>query len=407
MLPILRICFCAAAASLLIASYASAQDRDDEQQRGYRFNSFRVQPSIAGGYEYDSNIFRENVNRNNAFTVEISPRVEVVSDWNRHGIRLTLDSEYGIRADNSDDNYFDYSAELAGILDITRRMRVLSSFGYRRGHEDRGTDDVAATLLAVGPSEFGTVFLNVLGEAAFGRFVVSPFFNGRQRDFDDVALVGGGIVNNDDRDRREIEAGVELSYEVRNGFSAFVRPSYLNTNYSDAVDDGGNNRDSDGFRVLAGMKVDLTRLVEASVGVGYQAFDYESPLLSDFSGFAVDAQGIWSITPRLQLIFSASRSVVETTVGGASSAVRLGGEIGAEYDLLRTVVLKADAGFINIDYQGTARSDNLFSAGFGADWRVSRDFTVSPFYDFNFRKTTQVGLGFRSHELGLDARYRF
>lgn len=398
----------AAAILSVLPGLALAQSaNDDDERRGIRAGSFRIQPSMSAGVEYDTNIFRENVNKNESFILTIAPSVDIVSDWNRHGLRLNLGSEYGLYTNDNADDYFDYNAELAGVLDISRAIRLSGNIGYLHGHEARGSDDVAATALATEPTEFDNISLSLLGEAAFGRFVVSPFFDGRIRDFDDVPLAAGGFINNDDRDRLEIETGVELSYQVRSGFTAFIRPSYIAVDYDDAVDDTGVNRDANGYRILAGMKVDLTRLIEASVGVGYGSYDYQDPTLSDTSSLALDVQGIWSITPRLQLTFAASRNVTETTVAGAGGAIQLGGQVGVEYDLLRTVLLKTNAGFINVEYDGTARTDNLFSAGFGVDWSATRDVTVSPYYGFSLRDTTAVSLGYRDHKVGVDAVYRF
>lgn len=401
--------FRAAALLLVLPGLAVAQSiRGDDERSGVRVGGFRIQPSINTGAEYDTNLFRENVNVNDSFILSVNPEVDIVSDWNRHGLRLSLGAEYGSFTNDFNDNYFDYDVELAGVLDISRTMRLTGSIGYLNGHEARGSDDIAETARAVEPTETNTLSISILGEGTFGRFLVAPFFDARFREFDDVDLqAGGGVLNNDDRDRIEFEAGVEVSYEVRSGFSAFLRPSYLDVNYADGIDDTGVNRDAEGYRVLAGMKVDLTRLIQASVGLGYTSFDYVSPALDDFSGFAVDVQGVWSVTPRLQLTFGASRSVAETTVAGASGAIQLGGQVGAEYSLLRNVVLRANAGFLNVDYDGANRTDNLFNAGFGVGWRVTRDLTVSPSYRFGLRDTTAVGLGFRDHRVGVDASYRF
>ncbi|MEM6662337.1 MAG: outer membrane beta-barrel protein [Pseudomonadota bacterium] len=395
-------------AMVLLPVLAAAQSvQGHEERRGFRLGGFRIQPSIGVGFEYDSNIFLENIDQSESFIFTVKPEVNIVSDWRRHGLRLSLGAEYGLFTNDRDDSFLDYNAELAGVLDILRTVRVKGALGYGRGHEARGTDDVAATLLAVEPTTFDTVSVDLQGEAVFGRFGVSPFFTMQIRDFDDVSLQTGGTFNNDDRDRREIKTGIELSYEVRRGFSAFIRPSYLDVDYDDAVDDSGVNRDGDGFRILAGMKVDLTRLVEASMGLGYTSYDYDSAALQDFSGLAMDMRGVWSLTPRLQLTLNGSRAVTETTVAGASGAVQLSGEVVAEYDLLRTVVVRTSVGYVDVDFAGTPRDDVLLSSGLGVDWQLTRDITLAPFYRFKLRNSTAPGLGYRDHRVGLNATYRF
>lgn len=404
----IRAALCAAALSIGLPGDASSQVLNRQTDReGIRIGSIRILPTLREGVAYDTNIFRENTNRDQSFILRINPEVDIVTDWNRHGLRLSLGSEYVAFTNDSDDNLLNFNGELAGVLDITRTIRLSATIGYARSAEARGSDDTQITLRAVEPTKVDAFYASFLGEAAFGRFIVAPFLDVRHRDFTDVGLVSGGTLNNDDRDRTEIETGAQLSYEVRSGFSAFVRPSFINVNYADAFADNGINRDATAYRVLTGMKVDLTRLIEASVGVGYVTYNYHDPRQSNFSGFAVDARGIWSLSRRLQLTFGASRSVAETTVNNSSGAIETSGQIGAEYSALRNVVLRANAGYLNVDYDGSNRTDHLLSSGFGLDWRVTRDLTLIPFYRFNLRDSSVNVLDYTDHRVSFDLVYRF
>lgn len=394
------------ALAVLVPTLVLAQARDEER-RGARAGSFRIQPTLATGVEYQSNVYVEDTNTDSSIITTVSPEVDIVSDWNRHALRLSLGAEYGAYSVSDDDNYFDYNAELAGVIDISRAMRLTATLGYDHGHESRGSDDIAATLLATEPVQTDTFSLNLLGEAAFGRFTVSPFGNFAYLNFDDVSFQGGGTQNNDDRDRTRLELGAELEYAVLSGYSVFVEPAYLRNDYSSAVDDTGVNRDSDGFRVLAGAKVDLTRVIEASIGIGYSSFNYDDPVLQNFSGLAVEIGGDWAITPRTGLNFDISRAVTETTIAGASNGIESAVSLAATYELLRTVTLNTNLGYTLIEYDGAAREDNLFSLGFGVDWRVTRDLTLSPSYAFRMRESNVNGLDYQNHLIGADATYRF
>lgn len=392
--------------AVLIPTVVFAQARDDER-RGLRAGSFRIQPAITIGTNAQSNVFIEDSNTDASLIFTISPQLNIVSNWNRHGLRLTLGAEYGAYSVSIDENYFDYSAELAGVLDITRSMKVIAKLGYEHGHEARGTDDIAATLLATSPVETDTFKLDLSGDAAFGRFKISPFGTFTYLNYDDVASVAGGVQNNDDRDRTELELGISMEYGVLRGYSIFIEPTFLRNDYKDAVDDSGINRDSEGFRVLAGAKVDLSRLLEASIGVGYTQFSYDDPAVQDFSGLALEVGGVWSIGPRTQLNFDLSRTVTETTIAGASRGIENAANLFATYELLRTVTLNASLGYRFVEYEGVAREENLVNAGFGLEWRLGRKLTLSPSYGFQMRTTTAAGLDYRNHTIGANATYRF
>jgi len=378
---------------------------DGDEARGIRVGSFLVRPSFAVGETYDSNIFLEDSGENDSFLTTFTPDLLIESNWNRHALRLELGSELGFFTHDSDDDYFDHNAALSGVLDVTRKMRIRGRFGYLHDHEARGTVDVPTSLAE--PVEFDEFNGSIVGEMEFGRFRFEAFGNAADLDFEDTERILGGKSNEDDRDRVAAEGGVELGYGVREGYEVFVRGSYLVTDYDDALDDSGLDRDSTGFRVLGGLKVDLTRLVEASVGAGYLERDYDDPSLSNSNGFAVDAGVKWSVTPITTVFLSANREINETTLSGASGADTLAGEIAVKHELRRNLTLRASSGYAEFDYDGISRVDDIYSAGFGAEWRITRRLTLEPSYDFQLRDSNEGNLDYTDHRATLSVKYGF
>jgi hypothetical protein len=329
----------------------------------------------------------------------------IESNWNRHAVRLETGAEFGFFSHDSDDDYIDYFANFDGVIDITRKAYINGGFGYAHGHEARGTDDVPGT--ADEPVEFDGFSGDILGEVSTGRFRFQAFANAEDLNFDDVSLIGGGTSNQDDRDRFEFESGIEVGYSVRSGYEAFIRASYLMTDYDDAVDDGGVDRDSNGFRVLAGLKIDLTRLIEASVGLGYEELSYDDSTLDDDGSFAANVGVEWSVTPITTISFNASSSIMETTVTGASGAATTLAEIGVSHELRRNLTLQAFGGFEYIDFVDTSRDDQIYSVGIGAEWKITRRLSLEPSYDFQLRDSNAVDLDYTDHRATLSLTYGF
>lgn len=394
-------CLILAASLVPVASLAQERDRPD----GIRAGAFIINPSITVGESYESNIFLEDSGTTDTFLTTIAPRLLIESNWNRHALRLDSGAEFGFFTHDSDDNYIDYDARLSSVLDITRAMRVSGGLGFFHDHDKRGSVDVPGNIAE--PVEFDRFTGDIVGEMAFGRFRFEAFANTQYLNYDDAPLIGGGDSNEDDRDRFAAETGVEIGYGVRRGYEAFIRGSYLMTDYDDAIDDTGVDRDSTGFRVLGGLKVDLTRLIEASVGIGYLARFYDDPALDDTSGVAADAGVLWSITPITTIFFTASRDINETTLTGASSAVTTAAEIGVRHALRRNLMLRVSGGFADIDYDGISRNDQLYSAGLGAEWKMTRRLTLNPSYDFRLRDSNLAGLDFTDHRATLSVSYGF
>ncbi|MEM8731890.1 MAG: outer membrane beta-barrel protein [Pseudomonadota bacterium] len=384
-----------------IAMPATAQ----ETPEGIRAGAFIIQPSVSLGVGYDTNIFLEETNEDASFVATVSPRVNVISDWNRHEVALTAGGSYALIADSSDDNAFQFDVGLSGLLDVTRAVGITGNIGYEFVSEARGEDDTGLGITE--PVTSHNVSAGLGADVVFGRVRVSPFGGVLMRDFQDVNLIGGGVDNQDDRDRVEYNAGLELGYSVRRGIEGFVRGQYGRINFQEAVDDAGVNRDSDGWRVLAGVKVDLTRLIEASAGFGYETRDFEDPTLSSVSGPSAELGVSWSITPLTTLNFDASRSFQETTITGSSVTNNTTLQFGVDHALLRNLDLGATLTYALEDFEGINREDNLFGVRLKADWRVMRLLTLTPSYQFRLGDSNSAGEDYTDHRFFLTATYGF
>ena len=194
---------CLILAASLAPVASSAQDRD--RPDGIRAGAFIINPSITVEESYNSNIFLEDSGVTDTFLTTIAPSLTIESNWNRHALRLVTGSEFGFFSHDSDDDYIDYNVGLSGVLDITRRAHIDGGFGYTHGHEARGTVDVPGT--ATEPVEFDGFSGDILGEVSTGRFRFQAFANAEDLNFEDVSLIGGGVSNEDDRDRFECSPG--------------------------------------------------------------------------------------------------------------------------------------------------------------------------------------------------------
>ncbi|MEM1382783.1 MAG: outer membrane beta-barrel protein [Pseudomonadota bacterium] len=428
-----------AAAAIIAPAAGYAQGQRDGT--GIRAGSFIISPGFKVTQGLDSNFFLEEDDATLTSVSRLAPRVGVESDWRRHAVRLDFGAEYGIISQDFDDNYLDYNARFRGVADFTRDIRLNGELGFRHGHERRGEDDVpiadlgAVTTITIEPVEFDEIKAGLEGDINRGRFRLAPFGEVVRLNFDDAAtvitdpganLISEGVANQDDRDRVEVETGVEVGYAVQSGYEAFLRGSYFLAEY-DEFDDalvaipGGTrslSRDSDGFRILAGTKIDLTRLIEASLGVGFEQRSYDDEALEDFSGVSADIDVVWDVTPLTNVFVNISREIEETSVFGATNFVDTGGFVGVTHDLRRNLSLQASLSYVFREFDGAAaivgapvggldREDQLFDAAIGADWQVNRRLTISPRYRFGLRESTLADTDYIAHIFDVSADLRF
>lgn len=388
----------------ILPGTAFSQDRDDRDRRvGVRAGSFVFKPEVRVSESYESNYLHVDSNEQDTFITEIAPAMVIESDFSRHALRVTTYGAFGFYTNDSDDNYIDYGARLDGVIDVTRDHRIVVRGGYSRDHEGRGGDDVPTA--AREPVKFDEFDANLAGDLNFGRFRFEPFVFGVDLDYQSVPLNNGTISNQNDRDRVEYGGGLEVGYSVRTGYEAFVRGEFKEIDYDAAVDDNGLDRDSSGFRVLGGMNVDLTRLIEASVGLGYENRDYDDPTLENFSGFSASGRLRWDITQRTSLFATVERNVEETTVDNASARVDFGGSVGVEHELLRTLGVYAGAGYFDRDFEGITRNDDIFFGRIGAEWDVARFAALNFEYEYEHRDSNVANLDYDDHTVLLSVRF--
>ncbi len=123
-------------------------------------------------------------------------------------------------------------------------------------------------------------------------------------DFDDA-----GPINNDDQDRDEYEAIFRVGYEFVIGTPLFVQPSYNLVDYEEQFDDGGREKSSDGYEVLAGFAWDISGVTFLELGAGYLEQKFDDVLFEKVAGPSFSADFVWNATVLLTFTLKLDRTV--------------------------------------------------------------------------------------------------
>jgi hypothetical protein len=378
--------------------------RPDYSAPGIRTGSFLFYPTIEAGGRYDSNIYAEESNVTDDFVAVLKPSFNLVSNWNSDYFRLFSNAEIAKYADNGSEDYEDFKIGAQGRKDISHGTSISAEFSYQDGHEDRGSPD------NVGSQVEPTTFSVLTAKAGFLRDVsvlsVKADFSYEKRDFDDIALNGGGVFNNDDRDRDRMRGDLRLGYELASGYEAFVRGTVDRVEYDDSKEDGGPQRNSDGLEVVGGAAFDLTGKAKGEVFVGYMKRAYDSDTMGEIDGINFGAQLPWNVTGLTSFTGGIRRSIDETTVGGdnavgdftqASGIVSTNFNARIEHELRRNILLNVNGSYTKQDFELTIREDDLISFGAGAKYLINRNLSTGVRYDYKYRDTTQQGQDYSRH----------
>ena len=402
--------------STLLVPAVSAQDGDAplmsvyERQRtdydaaGIRSGSFMFKPSVTADGKFDSNIFATEEDEIDDFLAIVKPSFKVDSDWSRNSFSIFADAEIAKYSDNGGEDYEDINVGTSGRIDISNGTSLSAGVDYSDGHEDRGSPDTNGSQDA--PTQFS--LLNATIGFKRDEGLISFAVDGKytDQDFDDAALIGGGSLENDDRDRETVTGSVRFGYHMNDEYEAFAKFSVVKVTYDDSTLDGGPRRDSDGWDAVAGMAFNLGGLSEGDIHVGYVKRDFDSGALNDVSDFKFGASILWAPTGLTTAKFGVTRDVVETTVAAenaqgvtvpAAGTLTTSYSLRVEHELQRNMLLNANASFTNSAYVGTIRSDDITNLGVGAKYLVNRNFALNADYTYKKQDTDNIGQDYTRH----------
>ncbi|MCA8928078.1 MAG: outer membrane beta-barrel protein, partial [Alphaproteobacteria bacterium] len=300
------------------AGTVRARPRTDYDPIGLPLGAFRVYPSLGAAARYDSNILRESASGESDAVAVASPGVRAESDWARHRLALTASADLGIYARHSSENYADARAEATGYIDIRRGLRLEATAGFGHGHEERGSVDGDGGTEPVTFWRWNARAALAGERGAFGYRVGADYV---RLNYNDVAAIGGGTLNQDDRDRQILGGFARLDYHAFPAGGVFVAGRYDRTDFRTRVDDGGVNRDARSQTLVAGVSLDAGGITFGQVYAGWFGEQPDDARLEDVSGFTAGGELSANVTPLTTVGLRGDRGVRSTVTDGASSLV--------------------------------------------------------------------------------------
>jgi hypothetical protein len=361
---------------------------------GIRRGSFFIYPAFSLAELYDSNIFASPTDKKQDFITILSPEFAIRSNWRRHQLNFGARADIAFYKSHYKENYQDAVGLVNGRYDISGNTYVFAGgeFGYR--HEDRGSPDDAGGKL---PTKFWVAQLTLGGQHTFGRFTVRLSNQLRFLDFKDVPAAGVGLIDNDDRDRREWEGVLRLTYRVNPRLSVFGQITGDYIRYNDRFDSGGLQRDNKGFEAEGGVSIEITGRLVGEVFAGWSRRTYRDPTLSPVSGPSGGASLTWTPTGLTTVTGTVVRTIEESTQTGASSFFSTNFRLSVDHELRRNVLLNGFGSYQFDDYNGISRFDRWIRAGLGATVLVNRNVNLFGGYEFTHAISNFQGEGFVRH----------
>jgi len=354
--------------------------RPDYTAGGIQNGALLIYPELTLGLEFTDNVFGTSANEESDTIAVITPSVRFQTTWSNHELSGDASVTRREHFDFSDESVWNATAGIGGQLDITREANLNAGARYSSLTEPRTSAGAAGQ--AAEPIEYDTWAAYFGGERAAGRLKVQGRFDYNTFDYQDAPLFGGGIVDQDFRDREEYVLTGRGDYAISPDTAVFARLRYNDRAYDLSPPNVPLLRDSDGYTFDIGADFDVRGVARGVVGLGYTEQDYESAALPDIDGLSIEGLVEWFPTQLTTVTFSASRSVQDSAVAGSGGFFATSAGVNIDHELRRNVVLSAGFTLSEDDYAGIDRTDDRINVTAGVTYYLNRTAGIRASYSY-------------------------
>lgn len=371
---------------------------------GLRSGAVFFYPTVTAAAAWSDNI-RAQAAGDSDIILTARPGLDVKSDWGRHELKANVYLEQRVYAEEGDENATDYGGSAAVRLDLGSRSALQLTGAAAQLNEDRAELD--SPTASAEPVKFSQIEGRAALAHSFNRLRLDAAVAYSRRNFDDGRTLAGAIIDQDFRDVSAVQGELGARYQFSPGYRAIVRASLNKRSYSLGPEDAAFNpavdldRDSDGYRISAGVNFELTRLLYGTVTAGYLKQNYKSPLVGDVSGMLFGADLLWNVTTLTAVRLSADRRVDDDVqVNNAGRLISVAG-VGVDHELLRNLIISLDVEHAWLDFNDINRSDRQLSGSLGVKYLLNRKLTADFGYRYDKRSSDTNINEFKRNSVGL------
>ena len=347
---------------------------------GIRAGSMLVRPSVDLGVQYDSNIYALDRNRVSDVIVTAGANVSVRSDWSRNALSAaaSISRRQYLKADS--ESTTNYLLDAGGRIDLER--------GYLDASVDTARltqlrTDVDAPGASDRPIRYRRTGAALVGEYPFGMVTVRAGLDWHRFRFEDSRTIAGAPLRQGFRDRDITSALARADLAVSPALSVYVDATANRRAYRNMAG-APFDRDSSGFTLEAGADFDITRQVRGHVQAGYLSQQGANDIWSA-KGLSGRGKVEWFIQPVLTLTAEGGRQIRDAAQTDTPAYLSTDINARADYELFRSVIVSAQAGYTWDEFQGTRGRARRPQFGAGARYRMGRNLV----YDLRFEHLAQ------------------
>lgn len=376
------------------------QPRPDYSPLGARFGSVIFYPRIETGAGGTSNTYLRDTGAVSSPFLYIRPSARLVSDWSRHTLQLSGTATLRNYLGESARNERLWSVDALGRLDVRSTLAVEGTASISQVFENQFSGEVASSVAAL--SRFRRDFGSVQATYTNGRgrgFVTADYTSLR---FRPVALIGGGVRDQTDRNREVTRLTGQLEYARSPSVSLFGQLSGSQTDYERNLRTGDPNLDSKAVRLLVGANVDIAGRIRGTFGLGYSIRDYDAAVYDTVRGLSIESRLQVFPLRRLTVTLAGERTIEDASQARVpfwSTRFNLRGD----YEVLRNLIINANADYSRQTYRGIPLSSSVYRAEVGGRYLASRRVVLRGSLNYSHRSSNDPQVLAGANEARVEA----
>ena len=382
-----------------------ARAQPENRSQGVRVGSFVVRPNLSESLGYDSNVDGIGGGRASS-TVDTQASVGVESDWSRNSVSAQLSVDDQRYPDRTVQDFTNWSAGLSGTHDFGPDQFAGSYSHLAVVQTPRDLGAVTSVPIPFQVDELKLAY----AIATRGRLSLVPDLDVASYRFSNSAGLGadglaggtlGASLAQVLQSRVVTQGQLTTRYELSPQRYAVAVLRGTEINYTDRLP-GAGNRDSTGGAVLVGLDYSATGLFRFRALVGYQQRDYVNAQYANISSPIVEASVTW--TPQLLTTVTGTvrREIDDSTDVNFAAYTVTSVQLGVAHELRRNIILTGFAQYQRAEFDsstgtaaatatgllgaGNTGTQDIYTAGLGATWRLNRTTRLGLSYQFADRR---------------------
>ncbi|KHL24826.1 hypothetical protein PK98_13130 [Croceibacterium mercuriale] len=281
---------------------------------GIRRGTLLILPRVGTGIGASDNPFLAGGDPDGDIYARISPGVDVRSDWARHRIDLNASAVLTRFASEQRLNRNEWDLGASGRLDLSDYANLGAEARVSRVQEEPFTSglDAATAILSRYRRAFGA--LRAARQA--GRTRLSATAAVEDYSFADLEQDDGVRISQAARDRRDFTGAAQAEYAFTPGGVVYLQGNYVVTDYQFPGTTLEPARDSQSWRLLAGVNADLPGRFRGTIAAGYTRRGFDDPAYEPISGLSAQGELTWFADPLTNVTVRGRRLLQEAPIGG-------------------------------------------------------------------------------------------